>query len=157
MRNIGQTCFLSIGRTAWPLWNIPGMTKGRKTGDRTVWSRVQEAMADRDGPKFRPTQANCAHLLGIKQASISDWSRGGGIKLDHALKLAAMLNVCVEWIYTGRGDKRPVSTDPHLSRIAARWAMLSDITKGRILQIVEDDASSQSKPQTSSTQGMRSA
>lgn len=90
--------------------------------------------------KYRATQTGCALLLGIKQGSISDWNKPeGGLKLAHAIKLATTLNICVEWIYTERGPKRPPPVDRNLARIYDKWNALTDITKGRILQIVDDE------------------
>lgn len=76
-----------------------------RASGRTVLSRLKEAAADMRKPT---TQKYIASLLDIRQPSVSDWNKPGGApKLEHAVILATKLNVCVEWIYTERGPKRP--------------------------------------------------
>jgi transcriptional regulator with XRE-family HTH domain len=90
---------------------------------RTPWERIREALVDSGRPG---TQQAAASLLGIKQPSVSDWKRNGSApSLDNAMTLAVKLNVCVEWLLTERGPKRP---GPPMDRVSqALWDAWSRI------------------------------
>lgn len=75
---------------------------------RTFWLRVQEAMRDKG---LDPTQKAAGELIGISQPSVHKWTKGGQPKMEHAVALAAKLNVCVEWLYSERGPKRPMDEE----------------------------------------------
>lgn len=110
-----------------------GMAKPR---EQTFLERALEALKDRH-PKERPTQTRLAKITGVSQPAVFEWGLPGRAP-DHAkvLKLATELNVCVEWLYTGRGPKHPQKVtdspepflrdwdklDPELRRQIARYA-----------------------------------
>lgn len=75
---------------------------------RSFWLRVQEAMRDKG---LDPTQKVAGQLVGIKQPSVHKWTKGGQPKMEHVVILAQKLDVCVEWLYTERGLKRPLNED----------------------------------------------
>lgn len=75
---------------------------------RTFWLRVQEAMRDQ---KMKPTQKAAGALIGIAQSSVNKWTKGGQPSIEHCVALANKLHVCVEWLYTERGPKRPLDTE----------------------------------------------
>lgn len=127
-RNIGDSYFLSIGHT----FEAPRQnSRMSKKTSRTFWARVKEAMEDRG---LSATQANAAKLIGIQQPSISDWNKPGGFpSVENAVDLALRLNVCVEWLFTERGPKRPAPTDDAAQRLWAVWDQLDDLTKGEII------------------------
>lgn len=71
----------------------------------TSFERIKQALLDagKNG-----TQEEIAKLAGIKQPSVSEWKNEGTTpSLENAIAIGAKLNVCVEWIITGRGPKRP--------------------------------------------------
>lgn len=126
--NIGNSYTLSIGRSNIPARHTARMARG---SGRTVWLRVKEALRERHLP---PTQNHVADMLKITQPSVSDWNKPGGApKLEHAIILATKLNVCVEWIYTERGPKRPQPVDPVSQRLWDVWPLIDDLTKGEIV------------------------
>lgn len=89
----------------------------------TIWQRIEESL--RDAGYTRGFQTAAAKMVGIKQPSVAGWKKGGTPELKHVLVLARKLNVCVEWIYTGRGPKRPgEGLPPDLGEIADFWERL---------------------------------
>lgn len=83
------------------------------------FERICEAMRD---AKMKPTQKGIAALVGISQASVHGWKTGCP-SMDSALTLAKKLNVCVEWILTGKGPKRPgTPADPTSQKLWDLWA-----------------------------------
>ncbi len=58
-------------------------------------------------------QYSLAVDLGVDQSTLSRWSKGGSLTLQHALKLSEALDVSLDWILLGRGcmehhKKRPI-------------------------------------------------
>jgi predicted XRE-type DNA-binding protein len=126
--NIGDSYFLSIGRTFQSTRQNANVLRKPQ---RTFWERVQEALDDAGHPK---TQGFVAGLLHVKQPSISDWNKAGGYPtMENAVKLAQKLNVCVEWLYTERGPKRPVPVEEGAQRLWDAWHKLDDLTKGELI------------------------
>jgi DNA-binding XRE family transcriptional regulator len=99
---------------------------------RTFWARVKEALRDRGLPA---TQTYAAGIAGVSQPSISDWNKqGNAAELANALKLAKRLGVCVEWLYTERGPKRPGRPDDALAqRLWDLWPRLPEDVKAEII------------------------
>ena len=72
---------------------------------QTAWDRIRDAMREHG---LKPTQKECAALLGITQPSVWEWaSSSGSPSIENAITLGSKLNVCVEWVLTGKGPKRP--------------------------------------------------
>lgn len=99
---------------------------------RTCWDRVKEALAD---ARLPTTQTYAAKLADVKQPSVSDWNKDGqGPELKNAIKLAKALNICVEWLYTERGPKRPgLPDDVHARRLWDLWPTISDENKANLV------------------------
>lgn len=96
---------------------------------KTFWERLSEAM--REAGKD-PTQAGVADLLQIKQPSAYKYCHGGYPSLANAIVLAEKLRVCVEWLLTGRGVKRPMRADT--ARLVAMYEQLEDeFERGEII------------------------
>lgn len=88
---------------------------------------------------MKPTLTGAAKLIGIKQPSVSEWKEpGNGPELKNCRALALKLGVCVEWLYTEEGPKNPPPRDAVAERIWALWPQLDQLTKGRLLQMTED-------------------
>lgn len=99
----------------------------------TIWQRIEEALRDA-GYAARGAQTAAAKMVGIRQPSVAGWKKGATPELKHVLILARKLNVCVEWIYTGRGPKRPGSDlPPDLGEIADFWERLPLDVRSEIL------------------------
>jgi hypothetical protein len=98
---------------------------------RTFWDRVAEAMRDLG---MSPTQTAAAKLIGIKQPSVSDWTKPGGYPtMENGVRLAGKLGVCVEWLFTENGPKRPPPRDMAAERLWDLWGRLDDSTRGEMV------------------------
>ena len=113
------------------------MVPRRGKDQRTVWARVREALVDAGLPA---TQGHVAKMLGIKQPSVSEWNTATGCpKIEHARHLARDLGVCLDWLMNGVEPKRIRPDDPAAQRLWDLWPHLTPFTKGRIVQIAEDN------------------
>jgi hypothetical protein len=105
----------------------------RRTTQKTFWDRVREAMLD---ARMKPTQKGAADLIGIKQPSVNDWTKPGGYPtIDNAVALAQKLNVCVEWLMTERGPKRPLPEDVTAQVLWELWPRVDDDAKREIVRL----------------------
>lgn len=98
--------------------------------------------------KDDPTLEQVAKLARVKQPSVSLWAEGS-MRMKKAIEYATTTGVCVEWLLTERGPKfPPPEPDANTDKLNGLWPHVSDVTRGRILQIAEDDVNSQ-QPQPS--------
>lgn len=104
----------------------------RKQHVRTVWARLKEALQDANKPA---TQVYAARLAGVEQPSVSDWNKDDQYpSMETAVRLGKRLGVCVEWLLTERGPKRPGRPDdPVAQRLWDIWPHLTDDTRQHIL------------------------
>lgn len=99
--------------------------QNKRMGKRveTIWDRIEEAM--RDAGYTRGFQTGAAKIAKIKQPSVYGWKVGATPEMQHIVALAKELGVCVEWLYMGRGPKRPgESLPPDLGEMADFWERL---------------------------------
>lgn len=139
---IGFAYDSAIGQSYFGLpenWAMP------KHAERSFLERAMEALQERY-PREKPSQTKLAKLAGVAQPSVNDWKeidRGPAMKTG--IRLAKALGVCVEWLYTERGAKRPVDAAPadeHLSPILQAWPDLDPALKRQIARytdFVKDD------------------
>ena len=99
--SIGITYNSAIGHSYLDLAHAYGMAKTK----RSFLERATEALKERY-PKEKATQQRLAALAGVKQPSVNDWHTGAPA-MDTGVRLAENLDVCVEWLYTERGPKKP--------------------------------------------------
>ena len=72
------------------------------------FSRRLNLSMDQEGWERRGRKARMAREFILSETAVTKWIDGKGLpSMDHAVKLACMLDVCVEWLLTGRGDMRP--------------------------------------------------
>jgi hypothetical protein len=133
--NISHSYMESIGQTHVDVGHAVYVEK--KT-ERTFWSRVQEALKDARKPV---TQVYAARIAGVKQPSVSLWNEPGGFPtIENAIAIAKHVNVCVEWLLTGRGPKGIGPPEEKLAReLWQFWPHLDDATKGRIVGIAQEN------------------
>lgn len=140
--NIGDSDSFAIGQTYIGLPQTRQMEKKPAIG--TFWDRVKEALGDaarakktHNGVRIKPTQVFAAKIAEVKQPTVSDWNKPGKApELDNALKLALALDVCIEWLYTGRGPKRPgIPLDRYAQQLWELWPQLTDGERGKLLGI----------------------
>lgn len=85
---------------------------------------------------LKPTQTAAAKLIGVSQPSVNDWNEIDGYPtMANAIELGRKLNVCVEWLFTERGPKRPIPADAAAQRLWDVWTQLDDVTKGELIGI----------------------
>lgn len=92
-----------------------------KANESELWIRLKTAMTERG---YIATQAAVAHLLGIRQESVFKWVHGGLPTMANVVTLAEKLGVTVEWLYTGRGTKRPLTE--HETALIELYRQLDD-------------------------------
>lgn len=133
--SIGQTNIPSIGHTCSHWRQTARVVKTRDELD-TVWLRVRTALREKG---MAGTQAEAAKIAGVKQPSVSEWNQPGHYPtIESAVKLAERLGVCVEWIITGRGPKRPgTALDLYADRLMQLWAELTLEARQQIVGYAE--------------------
>jgi transcriptional regulator with XRE-family HTH domain len=134
-----------ISNTYTPSIGYPYVVKndnGRMgiNANKKIWLRIREALRDN---RRRGIQQEAADICGIKQPSVAEWVSGESIPtMDNVLKLSEELNVCVEWLYTGRGPKHPgPPEDPHAHQLWEFWPRLTADARSRIVGSAEALAS----------------
>lgn len=112
--------------------------------------RVREALEDARLPATQKYVAD--KILHVRQPSISDWNKDGGFPtLENAIALAKKLNVCVEWLYTERGPKRPTPEDSTAQRLWDVWDQIDDVTKGELIGIASSNVALKSMERSQGT------
>lgn len=109
--------------------------------DRSFYDRSIEALQEKF-PRDKPTQVKLAALAGVRQPTVNDWKEGVPA-IDTGVRLAEALGVCVEWLYTERGPKRPpkAATDT-LGPLSPIWSQLTDkqrIALARYADFLKDE------------------
>jgi len=104
--------------------------------ERSFLDRGMEALREKF-PRDKPTQGKLAALAGVKQPSVNDW-KDGAPAIDTGVRLALALDVCVEWLYTERGPKRPVKAKPDdLGPLSPIWGTLDTKQKERLARLAD--------------------
>jgi DNA-binding XRE family transcriptional regulator len=131
--SIGLTYNSAIGSSYTPFPQNPGMAK---PSTRSFLDRALEALQERH-PRERATQVRLAKIAGVSQPAVHEWGLEGRAPA-HAvvLKLAHELNVCVEWLYTERGPKRPPA-QPDTEQFVQDWQKLDDEMKRQVARYAE--------------------
>jgi len=103
-----------------------------KKPDKTFWMRLQESMADKGLETDNVTVA--AALIGKHQTAATKWKKGGYPSMTNTVALAKELGVCVEWLLTGNGDKRPLESDQDdLQAVIDAWGYMSEDLRGEVV------------------------
>lgn len=68
-----------------------------------------------------------AKMFGVGQKAARKWMEGEGFpEMEKCIQIAKKLNVSLEWLLTGRGDKRVLdNSDLVLSQFLALWFQMS--------------------------------
>lgn len=132
--SIGISYPLAIGQSY-----VESEQTSRVANPETPWDRIREAMREHG---TKPTQKECAALLGITQPSVWEWaSSGGSPSVENAITLGNKLNVCVEWILTGRGPKRPgPPMEPAAEALWNVWARIPEEDRKAVVGYAEAKA-----------------
>lgn len=103
----------------------------RAESNKSFWGRVLEALLDMGIDQDQQTAV--AKLIKIKQPSVFEWTEGSLPSMKNAVKLANELGVNVEWLYTGRGSKRPISIGSEAEELWELWRRVPAI-RGELLK-----------------------
>lgn len=96
------------------------------------WERLAEMV----GPEFpHKNQKAVGKLFGVGQSMITRWKTGKDTPaLPRAIEIAKEYGVCVEWLLTGNGPKRPGDApDPELGRLLEFWDTLTPTVKHEVV------------------------
>lgn len=116
--------------------------------DRARGLRLKQAMAIRGHRKALAVAAE----LSISPAALTKWTQGHAMSVDHARKLAALLNVSLDWLLMGRNGPDLQQVD-HLSaleldligKLRERPARVTKLLIGLTVEIPKTPVSEQSK------------
>lgn len=130
-RIIGETDILSIGHSYIGLGHTQVMEV--KPENMTFWGRLEMALK---AAKRKATQVAAAKQFDVEQGTVSGtWNKPGRApELDKVVRMSKELNVCVEWLYTGRGPMHPLPNLDHVAEELLRlWPRLEDNARTAIL------------------------
>lgn len=103
--------------------------------ETAYYQRVREAVRESGRSD---TQVAIAKLLGIKQPSVSEWSRGESRPTTRHLEvLVAKTGFAMEYLRTGHGPRRaaaPPHDDDTLRELLSVWDKLSGDSRTALLQ-----------------------
>lgn len=105
------------------------------------WGRLIAAFEDAG---METSQSAIARHLEIGQSAVAKWAHGAGYPtLRKCIQIANLTGVSVEWLLTGRGNKRQQAgaMDELTQALLERWADLPADAKREILEFVEFRAS----------------
>lgn len=120
----------STSRSVRPMCNTQHMTT-------TFWDRLTSAF---EGAGLDTSQSAIARQVGLGQSAVAKWASGAGYPtLRHCIHIARMTDVSVEWLLTGRGNKKQEGSDMDelTQALLNHWAELSEDARREILDFVE--------------------
>ena len=112
------------------------MPKFAKTS--ALWERLTRARLDAR-PPLSTRQEDIAKEVGVGQTAVSGWKTGDKVpELDKGMVLAKKADICLEFLYTGRGPRRPWGdvTTP-LGRLVEVWERLDEMEQSQLLAYAE--------------------
>ena len=77
-----------------------GNTMTNSDIERKRANRLRQAMSSRGYGKATAIAA----ALGVSPAAVTKWTNGKSMSTDHACKMAALLDVSLDWLLMGRND-----------------------------------------------------
>jgi transcriptional regulator with XRE-family HTH domain len=114
-----------------------GNTRGMHSPTSNFWSRLLEAMADKGLPT---KQVSVAKLGGVSQPAARKWAEGGLPDVDRIREIANKLDVSIDWLLTGEGQKRPhrdATSDPSLERLLAIWPDMDADARQQLAELAQ--------------------
>ena len=81
-----------------------------------IGDRFNEALTDAGLTKEKHSNLTetLVKLFGVSYATINDWRKGKKCPtMKNAIDIAMKLDICVEWLLTGRGRKHPDEHEPN--------------------------------------------
>lgn len=107
------------------------------------WDRVTEAFAEAG---LETSQTSVARALDVGQSAVQKWAKGAGYPtLRKCIQIAKLTGVSVEWLLTGRGNKKQQgeNMDDLTQTLLDLWDSLSDAAKSEVLAYIKFRASAE--------------
>jgi transcriptional regulator with XRE-family HTH domain len=110
------------------------------------WDRVVEAFSSAG---LDTSQSAIARQLDLGQSAVAKWAHGSGYPtLRKCIHIAKLTGVSVEWLLTGRGNKKQEGGDMDelTQELLDRWADLSEEARRDIIEFAEFRLQKDPKP-----------
>jgi transcriptional regulator with XRE-family HTH domain len=114
--------------------------------NQDFWHRLVEAFGDSG---LDVSQSAIARQLDLGQSAVAKWAHGSGYPtLRKCIQIARLTGVSVEWLLTGRGNKKLEGNDMDdmTQSLLERWSDLPEPAKREILEFVEFRAAKEPAP-----------
>lgn len=105
--------------------------------NQDFWHRMVEAFEDAG---YETSQSAIARQLELGQSAVAKWAHGSGYPtLRKCIQIARLTGVNVEWLLTGRGNKKAQGADMDelTHALLDRWVDLPEAAKREILEFIE--------------------
>lgn len=114
-----------------------GVPKSAKTSG--LWNRFLDALTDLPHPKS-DDQTVIGKQIGVGQTMVSSIKTGDkNPGMDTAIAMAGYADMCVEYLLTGKGPKRPWGgVDADFQRLVQFWESLDDTGRGELLKRADE-------------------
>lgn len=113
------------------------MIKTVKSERAAFAERLNQALdeAPIDAPLGRGRQRFVGRMFGVDYTAARKWLTGEGFPtLEKSIEIAKILNVGLEWLLTGRGDKRVMDDmSTQLARLLDLWWQMSEGSQNQLL------------------------
>jgi DNA-binding XRE family transcriptional regulator len=99
-------------------------------------ARFEEARKERG---ITGKQKELGAIIGVSGVTAHNYKTGKKMpKMERAIKIANEFGVCVEWLLTGRGLKRPEKiSSRRLQHVIDNWIYLSEDTKNSFVELIK--------------------
>jgi len=116
----------------------PSMRQIPITGPhRGFAERLREALQEARPEPIKISQPTVGKFAGVSPITARNWLTGQKLPgMAKAVALSESLGVCVEWLLTGRGPKRPqTALEGEAAEIAEEWRSYNEYQKAAIRAI----------------------
>ena len=105
------------------------ITLGNNAQMNSIYDRIIIARKEAGLPT---TLSAIGKDVGISHASVFKWKHGKGVRVAHVVKIGMLTGFCPEWLFTGRGPRRPPSKTT--TDLMAELDSLSDEDREEVLR-----------------------
>lgn len=137
-KNIRNVCYTSTSAPNEAAYYALQVPKSSHSSDLdTFWGRLCDAWRERH--KTKATQQAVASQYGMTQPAVGEYVKGGVPRMAKATEIARDLRVCVEWLLTGRGPRKPSEQmiDPYFQAVFDIIAQFPEFERVRTLEYLQ--------------------